>query len=358
MNQSIAVKRAAIAAALMAASAAQAVSNTTAPADWRLVPGQTFNGVAGALDGVVRLAYTTSAGDALSCSGSLLAGGQFVVTAAHCADDFKSMKVYVGWAGGSASEVRDVTAANAYVNPQWSGNVDSGADIAIIKLDRAVTSVQGYHLSTTDDVGKNYLIAGYGRTGRGDSASEPNGKDVLWGHYGYNTWDVDSDTFNRKSGEAIPDWGYDPNYYAPGATYMSDYDDGSAAHNTLGRIAGATGDGWASGTGVGAGEALAAAGDSGAGEFVWNGKEWLLSAIHSWDMQGGFACPAYGLAGCDASDTNSASFGDVSGATATFSHLAWIRSVTAVPEPASYGMLLAGLALMGGVARRRNKNGK
>ena len=33
-----------------------------------------------------------------------------------------------------------------------------------------------------------------------------------------------------------------------------------------------------------------------------------------------------------------------------------ISAVTAVPEPESYAMLLAGLGLMGDIARRRNKN--
>ena len=347
-------------AALLAASSAQAVANTSAPSDWRLVPGQAFNGVAGAMDGVVRIAYTDSAGDALACSGSLLAGGQFVVTAAHCAADFKSMTVYVGWADHSASEVRSVAASDAHVHPLWTSvnDTDRGSDIAILKLDRAVTSVKGYNLSTTNDVGKNYLIAGYGRTGPGASADQPNGDDVWWGHYGYNTYDTTSQTFDRQTEAAVPGWGYDPAFYAPGVTYRSDFDDGSAAHNTLGRIAGATGDAWTSGTGLGAGEALAADADSGAGEFVWNGSEWLLSGVHSWTAQGSDYCPVYGLAGCDASATNPSSFGDFSGATATFSHVAWINSVTAVPEPETYGMLLSGLAMVGALARRRKKNGK
>jgi hypothetical protein len=358
MNQSRALKFVAAAAALTAAAAAQAVATTSAPSDWRLVPGQSFNGVAGAMDGVVRIAYTDAAGAASACSGSLLAGGRFVLTAAHCAADFQSMKVYVGWAGGTVSDIRQVAPSSAYINPLWHSvnDTDNGADLAILKLDRAVTSVKGYNLSATNDVGKNYLIAGYGRTGVGDSADEPNGKDVLWGHYGYNTYDVSSQTFDRKTDEAVAGWGYHPAFYAPGVTYRSDFDDGTAAHNTLGRIAGATGDGWTSGAGLGAGEALAADADSGAGEFVWNGSEWLLSGVHSWTAQGSDFCPVYGLAGCDASATNPSSFGDIAGATATFSHLAWIRAVTAVPEAQTYAMLLAGLALVGVVGRRRRAN--
>ncbi|MYM29947.1 trypsin-like serine protease [Duganella sp. CY15W] len=360
MIQSKALKLIAVVTALLGASAAQAnnsdlltplTGNTTAPSNWRFTPGQSFNGVAGALDGVARLSFSNSGGN-WACSGSLLAGGQYVLTAAHCADDFTKMKVDFGWANGTATVTRTVAVTNAYVNPKWNGTLDTGADIAILKLDQAVTTIKGYNLSTTNDVGKDYLMAGYGTTSRGGSNVDPNWNDSAWGHYGYNTFDIDSKTFN-KVGDQATGWGYDPAFYAPGTTYMSDYDDGTAAHNTLGRIAGASGNAWTSGTGLGNSEALIAGGDSGGGDFVWNGKEWLLSAVHSWGWQGSDACSYFSLNGCDSSTKNSSSFGDLSGSTATFSHIGWINSVTAVPEPETYAMMVSGLALVGLASRRR-----
>ena len=360
------IKLVAVAAALMATGAAHAsngqfadiaslhplTGNTSDASDWRFLTGQTFNGVAGALDGVARLSFHNSGGN-WACSGSLLAGGQYVLTAAHCADDFSKMTVQFGWQGGTAAVTRNVSVGNAFVNKAWDKQLDTGADIAILKLDTAVTGINGYHLSTTNDVGKDYLMAGYGTTQKATTNGDTNWDDDRYGHYGFNTFDVDSKTFNKAAGAAGV-YAYDPDYYAPGTTYMSDFDDGTALHNTLGRIAAATGNNWTSSTGRGPNEALIAGGDSGGGDFVWNGKEWLLSGVHSWGWQGSDACPDFGLAGCDNATANGSSYGDLSGSTATYSHIAWINSVTAVPEPETYAMMIAGLALIG-VARRRKQ---
>lgn len=363
-------KLAAVAAALLAAGAAQAsnglnndlvhgpkalepmTGNTSAVTNWRFTMGQSFNGVAGALDGVARLSFSNAGGN-WACSGSLLAGGQYVLTAAHCADDFSKMTVQFGWQGSTAAVTRNVSVGNAYVNKAWTGQLDTGADIAILKLDTAVTGIKGYNLSTTNDVGKDYLMAGYGTTQKATTDLPTNWNDGGYGHYGFNTFDVDSKSFNKAAGEAGV-YEYDPNYYAPGTTYMSDFDDGTDGHNTLGRLAHASGDKWTSSKGRGDIEALIAGGDSGGGDFVWNGKEWLLSGVHSWGWQGSEACTDFKLTGCDNALNNHSSFGDLSGSTATFSHIAWINSVTAVPEPETYAMMIAGLALVG-VARRRKQ---
>lgn len=342
--------------------------NTSAPSNWRFAPGQLFNGVA-ALDGVALLEFTAADGGTYACSGSLLQGGAYVLTAGHCGDDFVgNMTVMFGFYNGTAAVTRTVSQSGVTLHPLWQGfdnSADAGTDLAILKLSAPVTSIQGYKLSSTSDIGKDYLMAGYGTSGRAGAVGSPDWTDGNYGHYGYNTFDATSKTFNQAMDGAVSDWGYNAAYYT-GTTYMSDFDnaDGRAANNTLGRIAAVTGNAWASGTGLGANEALIAGGDSGGGDFVWDAAsgQWLLSAVHSWGWQGNQAdgtgaCDFVGLTGCDNRRGNSSSYGDLSGSTAVFDQATWINSVVnpavPVPEPETYALMLAGLGLVAGVARRR-----
>ncbi len=333
---------------------APATGNTSAPSNWRLTAGMSFNGVAGAFDGTALLLFTTTeAAGTYACSGSLMHGGQWVLTAAHCVDGLISMSVQFGYTNNVALETRSVVQAVAH--PGWNGSLDTGADIALVKLNAPVTNLPSYTLSTTNDVGKTYVMTGYGTSGTGSATSGPDWADGAYGHYGYNVFDTTSAVF----GAAWDAYSNEGIYVAPtyGQTYISDFDPlptvtNASRYNSLARIAALTGNLWTSDAGLGVSEALIAGGDSGGGDFIWDGSQWVLSAVHSWGWQ---FCSGRISPNCDYRTGNSSSYGDLAGSTAVFSHVAWINSVIAVPEPGSVALMLAGLAVVGGAARRRRR---
>lgn len=345
-----ALRLAPVAALLAGLGTAHAMSNNSDPSNWRFTSASTFNGVN--FDGVARLLFDSD-GDlnngAYVCSGTLLAGGMYVLTAGHCADNFNVMQIDFGINDDVATATRG--AAAAYLKPGWNGTLGTGADMAIIKLDAKIDGIQGFNIDTNSAIGKNVLMMGYGTTTVGNSDVGANWDDWGWGHYGYNTFDVTSKVFNDA-------WdGTGDNTY--GEEYVADYDGGPPSrrhpegrNNTLGIVASMTGNLWTSDNG-GDPESLISGGDSGGGDFVWNGSEWLVTGVHSWGWP---FCTGRVRPNCDFSKTNDSSWGDLMGSTAVYSNVGWINSIVAVPEPETYALMLLGLAAVAGVARRR-RNG-
>jgi Trypsin/PEP-CTERM motif len=298
-------------AATLAAPAAQAIVSFNNPNTWVLP--------AGPLDGTARVQFTNSSGNFI-CSGSLLQGGAYVLTAAHCVDDFTSLSV--DFRQGSVAR----TGAEVFINSNWNGEFGTGADIALIRLNQSVTNIQGFALAGGNAMGNSFLMAGYGLVGSGNTGTT--GLDFGRAHYGYNVFDV---------GLAGP----------YGFTYLFDFDNGTLNQNTHCQLYGVCD------AGLGSFEALTAGGDSGGGSFVWDGAQWLLAGVHSFGRTfGRFNCPLNPGQICGDVDSVAfnSTFGETAGDTAVVSHLDWITSFVnpsnPVPEPSTLALALLGLTAL------------
>ncbi len=266
------------------------------------------------LDGVAKLIITRSDGT-FGCSGSLLAGGTQVLTAGHCLSgdtgSSSSSAIQVTFKGGSVL----ATSASYVVHPQWNGSLLAGADLAVIQLASAVSSIDGYALysSKAVDDTSSVVLAGYGLTGNGATGTVAGTFGTL--HYGFNQYDGSG---YRFGGETV------------NGTYLYDFDDASPAFNKFGSL------------GLGNTEALIAPGDSGGPGLLQVGNQWYVAGVHSFDSCSRNSCPI------------NSSFGEVGGDISVFAQAAWLQSVVApVPEPHSYAMLLLGLGLIMALAKRR-----
>lgn len=289
---------------LLSGTAQAIVSTTNATSQGGT--GQSF------LDGVAKLLITRSDGT-FGCSGSLLAGGAHVLTAAHCVSGDTglagSSAISVSFLGGSLS----ATGATYTVHPGWNGSVLDGNDLAVIRLASNITTVNGYGLHTGNAVNNTVVLAGYGLTGNGVSGTAANTFGTL--HFGYNQYDGASYRFNGE-----PAMG----------TYLYDFDDGSNTFNKFGSL------------GLGSAEAFIAPGDSGGPSLIQLGGQWLVAGVHSFSSCRFSTCPI------------NSSFGEVGGDTSVSAQAAWLQSVVGpVPEPHSYAMLLLGLGLIAGMSKRR-----
>jgi hypothetical protein len=295
---------------LAAAVPAHAIVSTSSASNW--LSSALAN--PDSLDGVAKLVINGSTG----CSGTLLAGGAFVLTAAHCVTDasgaLTATSIALSLASGTVS-AKVSSASQIDVFTSWNGSLGNNNDLALLQLDSAVTGISGYQLYTANPLHQTVLIAGYGLTGVGSSGATASTFGTL--HWGNNVYDTTSGT--RGSG-----------------SYLFDFDDGLAANSSMGNL------------GLGSAEAMIASGDSGGASFITLAGQLYLAGVHSFGQRS---------ASFDIDGTANSSYGEAGGDTVLYSAAtqAWITQATSVPEPATLAQLLAGLLLLPVLGRGRRR---
>ena len=315
--------------------------------------------------GTVALIMEYSNGSAFICSGSVMADGRSIATAAHCVSDGAgtanpvktTVHFFNGNPGqravgvGNTSETRTVTAY--FVHPEYTGEVIDQNDIAILRINKeAPASAQRYDLFTTNDLtGTQFNVAGYGTrstTGGNNGNTPPFGArtgflregdniyDYAWGDSRFQGFFTDVIAGENFFGTADIEF-----------SFISDFDNGTQAQDQSRRIANALGLGPIGNTlfpinfGVGAREVGIAGGDSGGPGFV-DGK---LATINSYGL-------TFGTNFGDFGGGLNSGWGEFSGYVPVYIHTDFIAT-TAVPEPASWALLIMGFGLTGATMRRR-----
>ena len=286
--------------------AAAIVFQSTTAQSAGLGAGQSF------LNAEAKLVVTHSGGSHGGCSASLVTGGAYLITAAHCLTNGSGTPDATGISIGFDNAGLSMTATQYVVDPVWNGDVLNGGDLALIHLATPVSSITGYQLATgLDATGAVVTLVGYGNTGVGATGYQSGTFGTLY--YGQNQYDgVYSD---------VP------------TAYALDFDKfGTSAFNVFG------------GGAVGSNEVMIAPGDSGGASLLFTGGAWQIVGVHDF-----IGCITVGC-------TPNSSFGQIGGDTSVYADAAWIESVLA-PEPASVAVLVAGLAALGAIRRRTDHQG-
>ena len=273
-----------------------------------------------AYSGVAKLAFGGT-----GCSGALMSDGLHLLTAAHCVApngvfSFSSGTAQFAVTPGAnvyTGTLDSVGIASVLVHPGWTGNfITGGNDLAIVTLASAApVGAARYNLYTgTADVGAVANKSGWGLTGTGLTGSTG----ALEWRVGQNLWDTTLDFIEINGSNKV---------------LVYDYDDGSALRDLMFRFG-------FTNRGLGSQEIMAAPGDSGGPSFI-NGQ---IAGIASFRY-------TYGSGFGDVNSVADSTFGEMGGDTRVASFNSWILS--SIPEPASGWLYLAGLLVIGFVARRK-----
>lgn len=250
------------------------------------------------LDPEAELIVSLSDGSQVGCSGSLLAGGEYVLTAAHCVTGDTDTLTATSVSLDFANVGLQVSSTSYIVDPTWTGNLYNGGDLALIKLSTPVTSITGYMLDLASSAaGDVVTLAGYGINAYGTNGYSTNNFGTLY--YGTTQY--------------LGLWS-DPN-----TVYAYQFVNSGPGY-------------------TGSQEAVIAPGDSGGGALIDVNGTWEIVGVHDFN-----ACVTNGC-------TPNSSLNQYGGDTSVYADASFLEPYLA-PEPGS--LLVMGTGLFGLMAARR-----
>ncbi|QMW24031.1 PEPxxWA-CTERM sorting domain-containing protein [Sandaracinobacteroides saxicola] len=316
--------------------------------------------------GVAALIMDYGAQGRFICTGSLLSDRVTVLTAAHCVNPRAGITptTTAYFFTNNPNErtpfsvnARAVVAQQQSINAGYTGQVIDHNDIAMLRLSQGVYNVIDAD-GTKRAIDAYNLYAGNDLTGLGFNVAGYGGRSTIGGAFGSNAqtgWLREGDnTYDYRMGDplfsAIPGNGWQtvfPSNPNIAHSWLSDFDNGRAANDMACRIAQASNLAGAAGvvfcnTGVGAREVGVAGGDSGGPQFIGG----AISSVTSYGL-------SFGTAWGDCRAGLNSSCGEFSGYVPTYLHRDYIAAFQAVPEPATWAMMIIGFGMVGSALRRR-----
>lgn len=241
------------------------------------------------------------------CTGSLLTGGQYILTAAHCITEsgtntldstLLNQPFFANF--NLASGLTQVPISSLFVLPTWTGSVLQGNDVALLSLFQpAPAEAEQYDIyRDTDELGQTFIKVGYGDLGTGEIGELlPNGLSAFFGQ----------NQFEGTEANLVNLLNFPPSDVAPLSQLLFDFDSGFSDNNLLGSL------------GLGNNEVNTASGDSGGPAFIGD----RIAGITSYGI-GGFQLSF--ATDIDSEPYNS-SFGELSGNTCVSTYSSYIDAV-------------------------------
>ncbi len=233
--------------------------------------------------------------------------------------------------------------AQRFQHPLWNAapapltnatvGISQGWDIALFRLTTPVVGITPAQLYTgTSELNAQVYTVGFGRTGTGTTVVTNNVSGAIHGI---------SNVIDRATSQTSGGF--------TGGQLFYDFDSGAAGGNTLataglpdngafsttldpaGTISGTTSATTQMTLNAATVEGGTAQGDSGGPTYLLDGGTWKVAGITSWGIN-----PADGFG-------SNGLYGDVTAVTRVSSHVTWINSIVAVPEPSAVMLVLTSL---------------